>query len=57
MTPIHRDLIRTLQSAVLRQCEERIDKAGKTGVTCYHDAGYRATKTGVTGLIRTRHGL
>jgi hypothetical protein len=55
--PINRDIIRELQLAVLRRCEERIEKAGQTSSGCYCEANKSVATRGVTGAMRSRHGL
>ncbi|MGD9936324.1 MAG: hypothetical protein AB7S61_02475 [Methanoregulaceae archaeon] len=55
--PVDRDLVRTLQEAVVRRCEERIARAGRTGAGCYHEAGRRTATAGFTAGMRARHGL
>lgn len=57
MMPINRDTIREMQLAVLRRCEQRIEKAGQTPDGCYREAGRGASTRGVTGAMRSRHGL
>lgn len=57
MMPIDRDLIRELQCAVLRRCEERLKKTGRTSAGHYREAGKKAAERGVTGGMRSRHGL
>ncbi len=55
--PVDRALVRTLQEAVMRRCEERIARAGRTGAGCYHEASRGTTPGGLTGGMRARHGL
>jgi hypothetical protein len=57
MMPEKTDLIRELQTAVLRRCEERIERSKKTGAGCYSEAGNTAATTGITGILRSRHGM
>ncbi|HOT93573.1 MAG TPA: hypothetical protein PK089_00055 [Methanoregulaceae archaeon] len=57
MTPVDPDPIRTLQEAVLRRCEERIARAGRTAAGCYHEAARRTATGGFTGGMRARYGL
>jgi hypothetical protein len=59
MMPADRNvnMIRELQTAVLRRCEERIEKAGRSSGSYYHEAGRRGAEHGFTGGIRSRHGL
>ncbi len=54
---INRDKIREMQVAVLRRCEDRIKRAGYTPAKCYHEAGKTAPTRGITGAMRSRHGL
>ncbi len=57
MVPIDRDLIRELQNTVLRRCEERIASTGRTSVSHYREAGRQVAERGITGGMRSRHGL
>jgi hypothetical protein len=57
MMPINRDMIREMQQAVLKRCEERIQRAGLTADGCYREASVGAPTRGVTGTMRSRHGL
>jgi hypothetical protein len=57
LMPINREVIREMQLAVLRRCEERIEKAGQTADGCYREAGKSVPTRGVTGAMRSRHGL
>ena len=54
---VNRDKIREMQLAVLRRCGDRIERAGYTAADCYHEAGKAAPIRGVTGAMRSRHGL
>lgn len=55
--PINREMIREMQQAVLKRCEERIQRAGLTADGCYREASVSAPTRGVTGTMRSRHGL
>ena len=55
--PPSRDLIRELQGAVLRRCEERIERSARSSVSHYREAGRKEAERGVTGGMRSRHGL
>jgi hypothetical protein len=57
MMPTIRDKIRELQGAVLRRCEERIERTGRTSVGHYREASRKEAERGVTGGMRSRHGL
>jgi hypothetical protein len=57
LMPINRDMIREMQLAVLRRCEQRIEKAGQTAGGCYREAGKSTSTRGATGALRSRHGL
>ena len=57
MMPIDRDKIREMQVAVLRRCGDRIERAGYTAAECYHAAGKGASTPGLTGGMRSKHGL
>lgn len=54
---IDRDKIREMQVAVLRRCGDRIERAGYTAAECYHAAGKGASTPGLTGGMRSKHGL
>jgi hypothetical protein len=54
---INRDTIREMQIAVLRRCGERIERSGYTAAECHREAGRCASTRGVTGALRSRHGL
>jgi hypothetical protein len=55
--PIDRDKIREMQLAVLRRCGNRIERAGYSPGECYREAGRAASTRGITGAMRSRHGL
>lgn len=57
MVPIDRDLIRELQNTVLRRCEERIARTGRSSISHYREAGRTTAERGITGGMRSRHGL
>jgi hypothetical protein len=57
MVSIDRDLIRELQTTVLRRCEERIARTGRSSISHYHEAGRKTADHGITGGMRSRHGL
>ncbi len=57
MVPIDRDLIRKLQNTVLSRCEERIATTGRSSISHYREAGRKAAERGITGGMRSRHGL
>ncbi|HIH03599.1 MAG TPA: hypothetical protein HA263_07055 [Methanoregulaceae archaeon] len=57
MMPPSRELIKEMQCAVLRRCAERIERTGRTSVGHYREAGRKEADRGVTGGVRSRHGL
>ena len=55
--PINRETLREMQLVVLRRCGDRIERAGYTPGECNREAGKAATTRGITGAMRSRHGL
>jgi hypothetical protein len=49
------EIIEKLKLATMRRCEERIATAGKE--SGFRVVGYQPSRSGVTALLKSRHGL